>query len=491
MRAALLLHVRSLAPCRDRTFGQACHRRTLRGSDRTLHPTSPGLDGNRPISSHGWVFWSFHKIGDKELKQTHSNNRRNARLKAAAALLSGAVLTAMMAQLAQATPINVTTFNIRNSNQSSWGPGLFTTEEASRRGRVLTSMLANNPDLIGLQEVTPEQLGDIAQILAPLGYVGYSEEREPGGESSSIFVNANRFTFLEADSFYLSLTPERQSRHALDGATESPRITSYVKLRDKTDNRDLFFANTHFQTLDKTLARNGVSSAFLKQATDDTNVNRRETVRVTDLLFAEPFKFDGGGWLDNDRVPGSGDILAATLQSIAGDTPLILTGDFNTTSSQFAYDILTGAADTEYVTGFGLNDTYADANGGEAAVATGHTTFAADPDEERALTDTPKVNGPRVDYIFASDDFNTEASVIDRRQFFQARGAFDTTPDFWKYASDHYAVTSRIDWAPTISPPPPPPPPMAPVPVPAGLPLLLGGVGAFFVMRRAATRRTP
>ncbi|MEO0624564.1 MAG: endonuclease/exonuclease/phosphatase family protein [Pseudomonadota bacterium] len=240
-----------------------------------------------------------------------------------------------------------------------------------------------------------------------------------------------------------------------------------------------FFANTHFPS--------SALQAINGKPVPGLTVQERIEINLLDATVPQALKFDGGGWLDNQRIPGAGEILAATLQDIAGGAPLVLTGDFNMTSNAFAYDILTGASGSEYVSGFGLTDTYAEIFGPASTLTSGHGTLAFDPDEERAFGTNPKTSRGRIDYIFASKDFEVVSSEIERDRYFITD--CDSGEVCWKYASDHYPVTSVIELADADNGgggnPPGEAPPTTQVPLPAGAWLLLTGLAGL----AAASRR--
>jgi len=167
-----------------------------------------------------------------------------------------------LSPLAHAIPFTVKSFNIRNSNQSSWN-STNPFGGADRRDRVVASILADAPDIVGLQEVLPNQAEDLAEDLAPSGYIGISQPREEDGEASTLFFKPTRFALSRVGHFWLNLAPDLPIRHPLDGANESPRITTWAELLDLTDNRSYFVANTHFPQLGQPDARNGELVATL------------------------------------------------------------------------------------------------------------------------------------------------------------------------------------------------------------------------------------
>ena len=98
------------------------------------------------------------------------------------------------------------------------------------------------PDVLCLQEVHPPQFAFLKKHLA--GYepvIGYRENRGVHSEACPIFYNAARFTLLDSGTFWLSDTPDVQSKYE---DSWHYRIATFVKLRDK-DGTVVTVFNTH------------------------------------------------------------------------------------------------------------------------------------------------------------------------------------------------------------------------------------------------------
>jgi endonuclease/exonuclease/phosphatase family metal-dependent hydrolase len=94
------------------------------------------------------------------------------------------------------------------------------------------------PDLIGFQEVNASMLSDLKQAL-PM-YESYGLPRDQRGEGTPIFVKSDRFQVVASGTFWLSDTPEYESKMT---GSHFPRISTYVVLQSQ-HQRTLFF-NTH------------------------------------------------------------------------------------------------------------------------------------------------------------------------------------------------------------------------------------------------------
>jgi endonuclease/exonuclease/phosphatase family metal-dependent hydrolase len=286
--------------------------------------------------------------------------------------------------------LTVTTFNIRYDEPAdgrhAW---------PHRRGLAIETILAQDPDLLGLQEPSPAQWTDIASALpawSPFGVL--PEEIEDLGPQGG-FVRTVRFEVRATGTFWLSETPH------VAGSVSWPndwgsRACGWVRLHDRFANSELLFACTHF----------------------DTNA---------------------GAWLPSARV------LHAELDRVAAGMPVILVGDFNCPAGSDAHQYLCGAA--------GYHDAWTESGNADAGVVTfnGFTSVACLPGEAGDLGEWvaatsggiekfahyPALVGAhrnyRIDWILLRGRLTCTAAVIDSR----SDGLLP---------SDHYPVTATIEW---------------------------------------------
>jgi endonuclease/exonuclease/phosphatase family metal-dependent hydrolase len=189
---------------------------------------------------------------------------------------------------ADAKNLRVMSFNIRNSGARDGA-----NDWTHRKALVVATIREFDPDLLGTQEVLADQFDALHETFNDYSTAGVA--RDDGarkGEWSLILFRTARFDRIDAGNFWLSEHPEEVGSKSWDAALT--RICSWVKLRDKVAQKELVFANTHFD-------HKGV-------------VARRESARV----------------------------LRERLAAIAGTDALILTGDFNTTDADPAYRVLVG-----------------------------------------------------------------------------------------------------------------------------------------------------
>jgi endonuclease/exonuclease/phosphatase family metal-dependent hydrolase len=130
--------------------------------------------------------------------------------------------------------------------------------------------------------------------LPDYDYVGVGRtDGATKGEYSPVFFLKEKFDVLEKGNFWLSETPDVPGSVGWDAALE--RIASYAKLRDKASGKIFMAVNTHFDHV-------GVTA-------------RRESAKL----------------------------IMKKIQEIVGEQPAVVTGDFNVTEDDEAYETMTSA----------------------------------------------------------------------------------------------------------------------------------------------------
>lgn len=98
-------------------------------------------------------------------------------------------------------------------------------------------------DILGTQEVLPNQLKDLLDRLPEYAAVGLGRDNGgTQGEHSSLFFKKSRFRASDFGTFWLSDTPDVPSK-GWDGAY--PRIASWAILEDLVSKQSVFAINTH------------------------------------------------------------------------------------------------------------------------------------------------------------------------------------------------------------------------------------------------------
>ena len=256
--------------------------------------------------------------------------------------------------------LRVMTFNIRYDN-----PNDAPNHWDNRRDWVGELIRFYNADFVGMQEVLHNQLQDMMKRLPKYDHLGVGrDDGRRGGEYSAILYRSDKFELLDSSTFWLSESPEKPGSKSWDAAF--PRVVTWGVFREKASGKRFFVFNTHFD-------HQGV-------------VAREESARL----------------------------LLKKINDIAGQTPAIITGDFNADTGSEAYRILTRGED-------GLTDAYHAAAAPYGPEWT-YTAFGKLPLKERK----------RIDYIFINQPMKVEEYVIISEQ----RGAV--------FPSDHLPVMAEI-----------------------------------------------
>jgi endonuclease/exonuclease/phosphatase family metal-dependent hydrolase len=257
--------------------------------------------------------------------------------------------------------INVMTFNIRYDNltfsdrlsKNGWYTLLSTS--GGRKDRAVAVINDFAPDLLGTQEVLPQQLADLQAALP--GYASHGTGRNGGnqGEHSTIFYRADRFTPLAQGDFWLSATPTVPGTTFIGNGSDTgnPRIASWIKLADNQSHQTYFVLNTHWS-------------------------------------------------LDSLARTQSAQLIRQQIELLSDGLPLIVMGDFNATLSSTALQTLTGALSG----GFDLADAFRQAN---PVVSPNELTFHNFNGGQA---------GSSIDHIFASPEhFTATSAAIVRTSF--------------------------------------------------------------------------
>jgi endonuclease/exonuclease/phosphatase family metal-dependent hydrolase len=263
-----------------------------------------------------------------------------------------------IAASANAQKLIVGTFNIRFDNPRDTG-NLWVD-----RAPVVSNLIRFHEfDVLGVQEALKNQLDGIATALPE--YARYGKGRDDGkdaGEHSAIFYKKDRFTLLKSGDFWLSENPDKPGKGW--DATCCNRICSWVYLQDKLTKKRFYTFNVHFD-------HQGV-------------VARRESSKL----------------------------ILAKIQEIAGQAPVLLTGDLN------------GGRDSEWYQTLATSGLLTD-------VFT-KTKFPYANNSSMNGFRTPR-NRTVIDHIFMT------------KQFTASRWGILTDSYFGKYPSDHFPVLAVVE----------------------------------------------
>ena len=168
------------------------------------------------------------------------------------------VLMLVVNTYTMAQQLTVGSFNVRNDNQGDVG-NLW-----SQRKEVAANLLRFHQfDVFGTQEAKKNQIDDLSMLLPE--YANYGRGRDDGqsaGEHASIFYKKDKFKLLDKGDFWLSEKPD-QPGLGWD-ATCCNRICSWVYLQDVKSGKKFYFFNAHYDHEGK-IARVESSKLVLKK----------------------------------------------------------------------------------------------------------------------------------------------------------------------------------------------------------------------------------
>lgn len=278
-----------------------------------------------------------------------------------------AAVTQPPAAESPAARLQVASFNIRYAGADD-GPNAWNL----RKDGVKRVIQEANPDIIGLQEVEAVQADWLREQFPSHTFHGVGRaDGARGGEFAPILVRGSRFTIEQAGHFWLSETPEIAGSKGWDGACE--RMASWARLRDRTTNRTILILNTHLDHVGVLARRNGL------------------------------------------------ELIRSRIRSLAGDSCVIVTGDFNLAADQDPANLLIHPMDPD---SSALHDTF-------------RTVFPIRDADEATFNGWKRViDGSRIDWILASSHLTPLGASIERAE------------PGGRFASDHFMVTATLRYAP-------------------------------------------
>ncbi|MEJ2196340.1 MAG: endonuclease/exonuclease/phosphatase family protein [Ignavibacteriaceae bacterium] len=188
--------------------------------------------------------------------------------------------------------IKVMTFNIRvdvpSDGLNAWH---------YRKANVATIIRFHHVDIVGLQEALFEQVKDLEGYLSEYDWFGVGrDDGDKEGEFMAIFYLKNRFNIINNSTFWLSKNPEIPGK-GWDAACN--RIVTWGKFEDNNTTKIFYLFNTHFDHIGE--------------------IAREESAKL----------------------------LLKNINNIAGNSDVIVIGDFNSTPNSITYKILTQGFDRE------------------------------------------------------------------------------------------------------------------------------------------------
>ena len=260
--------------------------------------------------------------------------------------------------------LRIMTFNIRYDNpedgENAW---------IHRKGHVVSMIRFHKADVVGLQEALAGQVVYLASELPEFGWLGVGrDDGDRRGEFTAIFYRKDRLKSIRNSTFWCSETPEKPG---LGWDAVCNRTVTWSAFVDKYTHISFYVFNTHF---------------------DHRGVKAREK---------------------------SAHLLLRKVYTMADDTPVIITGDFNCKPGSEPYEIMIGSplqksvkrfSDARHISKYGHHG----------------------PDGTFTGFDINAVPTEPIDFIFVSDDWNVLFHAI-------LSDTFDG-----RFPSDHIPVLAEI-----------------------------------------------
>lgn len=258
----------------------------------------------------------------------------------------------------KAQQIKIGSFNVRYDNPRDSG-NLW----VNRAPIVANLIRFHNFDVLGVQEGLKNQLDDISKTLPEYNRYGKGrDDGKDGGEHSAIFYKKDRFKLLKGGDFWLSETPEKPGKGW--DATCCNRICSWVYLEDLKTKKQFYTFNVHYD-------HQGI-------------IARQESSKL----------------------------IIRKIKEIAGNQPVLLTGDFN------------GSRDSEW-----------------------YKAIANSEDLTDVFTKVkfPYANNSSSNGFKTPRGFNVIDHIFMTKQFTASRWGILTDTYFGKFPSDHFPIIADVE----------------------------------------------
>ncbi|MEX2671670.1 MAG: endonuclease/exonuclease/phosphatase family protein [Phycisphaeraceae bacterium] len=274
-----------------------------------------------------------------------------------------------------APPLRVMSFNMRVRTPFDLFNGW-----AFRRGLVSHAIGNFDADIVGTQEALMNQLDEVHADLPHYDVVAAGrDDGKENGETVGILYRADRFELVDSGHFWLSDTPDDVASRSWGNMFN--RMVTWAHLRDLEHDaqQEIFVFNTHLDV-------------FSRKA-------RHESAHL----------------------------LHRKIQQLAGDLPVIATGDFNASEGASTYQLLVQAE-----------------GDGRRYLRDAHRYVHPTPGEDDGTMHkfNGGTGGERIDWILAC------------RQLTPVAAAIDHTHSGRRYPSDHFPVSAVLLYTgqPTLDP---------------------------------------
>jgi endonuclease/exonuclease/phosphatase family metal-dependent hydrolase len=168
--------------------------------------------------------------------------------------------------MAQQTSLTVMTYNIRLVT-----PGDAPNTWDLRKEKVFSIIRNVAPDVFGLQEALNEQVPDMEKAFPGYTRVGVGrDDGKASGEFSPLFFNSSKFSLVRSGTFWLSQTPLVAGSRGWDAACN--RVVTWVELKEHDSEKSFLAFCTHFDHMGEVARRN--SALLLLHAVDSLSGNK-------------------------------------------------------------------------------------------------------------------------------------------------------------------------------------------------------------------------
>lgn len=186
------------------------------------------------------------------------------------------ILLCVLVGCNSSTELRVASFNIRYDAAADAKKG---NAWADRKTSVAEVILSHDFDMVGTQEGNQAQLDDLTELLPGYAYICHPYGGANGdAHNCATFYKEDKYQVLDQGTFWYSETPDVKS---IGWDASDLRICQWGKFLDKKTGKEFFLFNSHFY------------------------------------------------WRKKIAKEHSGEVLIRKVQEIAGDIPVVCTGDFN------------------------------------------------------------------------------------------------------------------------------------------------------------------
>lgn len=179
--------------------------------------------------------------------------------------------------------ISAVTFNVA----AAFGSSFEDTESMARCARFADYMNKIKPDLIGTQEMNSFWLKELSAEMADYDNYGVKrggDSEEKNSEMTAVFWNKNKFSLIDKNTFWLSETPDKESKYIFTDENGKPseagcyRVCSFVVLLDNATKQKVAFLNTHLDNASEQTANFGANVVLNK--IDELKAQYGDDVRI-------------------------------------------------------------------------------------------------------------------------------------------------------------------------------------------------------------------